>query len=408
MEMKLGGIAARRRAKNPERFSSDENGSTPIPKSPAMRLRLGSDTSTTSLTDPNHTPTPPLSLIPKVEGLAFDDESERKRFEEFAFNKGKFINAKPFDPNDFQTLKPLGQGIGGVVEAVKHKPTGMILARKMIHLDLKPKQREQIMRELKIMHECNSSSVVGFFGSFHYNSEINVLMEYMDVGSLEGVINRVNRIPEDVCGRILYKGLSGLQYLKVEHKIIHRDVKPSNVLVNSAGEIKLCDFGVSGQLEESLLMSFVGTRFYMAPERLEGSKYAIQSDIWSFGVTLIEILTGVYPIPPPKVALTPERLAPILKNPEELSSKREKMMSVFELLSYIVEEDPPALPTNLGFSDLVLDFATTCCMKDPAKRKDYKTLLVHPWITRCVETKINMRDWALSTLTLKERQALHK
>jgi len=421
MEMKLGGIAARRRKKNPGLFvktSLDESsanastsdttsGSPPNPVN--LKLRLSSTHSSNSITDPTTTPTPPLGpLIPQVENLAFENDSERKRFEEFAFNKGKFVNAKPFNPDHFKTIRPLGQGIGGVVEAVKHEPTGMTLARKMIHLDLKPKQREQIVRELKIMHECNSSYVVGFFGSFHHNSEINVLMEYMDVGSLEGVINRVNRIPEDVCAHIIHRGLSGLQYLKEEHKIIHRDVKPSNVLVNSAGEIKLCDFGVSGQLEESLMMSFVGTRFYMAPERLEGHKYAIQSDIWSCGLTLIEILTGNYPIPPTKLPLTQDKLPPIIKNPEKLTGGRERMMSVFELLSYIVEEEPPSLSPKLGFSQHVVDFCYTCTRKDPAKRGDYKTLLAHPWILGRLQLKVNMQEWALSTLTIKELQDLRK
>ena len=68
----------------------------------------------------------------------------------------------------------------------------------------------------------------------------------------------MNRIPELVCGTIAQRVVTGLLYLLKEFKIIHRDVKPSNILVNSAGEVKICDFGVSGSLEESLLMTFVG------------------------------------------------------------------------------------------------------------------------------------------------------
>ena len=71
----------------------------------------------------------------------------------------------------------------------------------------------------------------------------------------------MNRIPELVCGTIAQRVVTGLLYLLKEFKIIHRDVKPSNILVNSAGEVKICDFGVSGKLEESLLMTFVGCVF---------------------------------------------------------------------------------------------------------------------------------------------------
>ena len=74
-------------------------------------------------------------------------------------------------------------------------------------------------------------------------------------------------------------------------------MKPSNILVKRNGEVKLCDFGVSGQLIDSLANSFVGTRSYMAPERLSGKEYTILSDVWSLGLSLIELTTGRYPIP---------------------------------------------------------------------------------------------------------------
>jgi serine/threonine protein kinase len=93
--------------------------------------------------------------------------------------------------------------------------------------------------------------------------------------------------------------LKGLRYLREKHQIIHRDVKPSNILVNSSGDIKICDFGVSGQLIDSMANSFVGTRSYMSPERLQGTNYSVQSDIWSLGLSLVEMALGMYPIPPP-------------------------------------------------------------------------------------------------------------
>eukprot|EP00056_Hartaetosiga_gracilis_P005628 m.87007 g.87007 ORF g.87007 m.87007 type:complete len:116 (+) comp12229_c0_seq6:35-382(+) len=84
--------------------------------------------------------------------------------------------------------------------------------------------------------------------------------------------------------------VEGLSYLHHKHNVIHRDIKPSNVLINTDGAVKLCDFGVSGELHNSLANSFVGTRSYMAPERLLGTEYTVESDIWSLGVSVCSLL----------------------------------------------------------------------------------------------------------------------
>ena len=99
----------------------------------------------------------------------------------------------------------------------------------------------------------------------------------------------------DVLGKITVAVLSGLIYLYESHRIMHRDIKPSNVLVNSKGAIKLCDFGVSGELVNSVANTFVGTSTYMAPERIQGSHYTIKSDVWSVGLTVMELAIGRFP-----------------------------------------------------------------------------------------------------------------
>merc|ERR1712038_1805225 len=242
---------------------------------------------------------PPPLLIPSLQDLVISDvdDEQRRRMELFFEQKRQLGELK--SEEDFEKISELGAGNGGVVHCVRHISTGTVIAKKMIHLEVKPAIKKQIITELRILDECNSPFIVGFYGAFHSDGEIYVCMEYMDGGSLDLVIKKAGKIAEKYLRKITYAVLRGLSYLREKHQIIHRDVKPSNILVNSQGEIKICDFGVSGQLIDSMANSFVGTRSYMSPERLQGSQYSVASDLWSLGLSLLEMSFGMYPIPPP-------------------------------------------------------------------------------------------------------------
>ncbi|OON15664.1 kinase domain protein [Opisthorchis viverrini] len=222
------------------------------------------------------------------------DDLQRRQLSAFVAEKQKIGELRP---EDFEKIRELGKGNGGVVSQVRHIKTGLIVAKKNIHLEIKPKVRAQIIRELKVLHDCNSPYIVGYYGAFFADGDISLCMEYMNGGSLDVVLQHAGRIPEPIVAKFLYSVLKGLVYLGQTLHIIHRDVKPSNILVKRNGEVKLCDFGVSGQLTDSLANSFVGTRSYMAPERLTGEQYNILSDVWSVGLSLVELVTGRYPIP---------------------------------------------------------------------------------------------------------------
>jgi len=197
------------------------------------------------------------------------DENQRARLQSFTELKKKLGEPKPED--EYERLAEIGAGNGGVVYRVRHKKSGVEMARKMIMMDVKPAIRKQIVTELKILHECSSPYIVGYFGSYQCDGEINIFMEYMNGGSLDVVLRKIGKIPELYTRKITTAVLRGLAYLREKHQIIHRDIKPSNILVNSSGEIKICDFGVSGQLIDSMANTFVGTRSYMSPERLQVS-----------------------------------------------------------------------------------------------------------------------------------------
>ncbi|XP_061593668.1 dual specificity mitogen-activated protein kinase kinase 2a [Cololabis saira] len=357
-----------------------------------------------------------LEALQKKLGELDLDEQQRKRLEAFLTQKAQVGELKD---EDFDPICELGAGNGGVVNKVRHKPSGLVMARKLIHLEIKPAIRNQIIRELQVLHECNSPYIVGFYGAFYSDGEISICMEHMDGGSLDQVLKEARRIPEDILGKVSIAVLRGLGYLREKHQIMHRDVKPSNILVNSRGEIKLCDFGVSGQLIDSMANSFVGTRSYMSPERLQGTHYSVQSDVWSMGLSLVELAIGRYPIPPPDTKelesifgraamdgaegephINIQRPRPPGRPGSGHGMDSRPAMAIFELLDYIVNEPPPKLPTV--FSTDFQDFVTKCLIKNPAERADLKMLTNHTFIKRSEVEVVDFAGWLCKTMGLNQ------
>ncbi|GAA5915351.1 hypothetical protein JCM6882_000228 [Rhodosporidiobolus microsporus] len=196
---------------------------------------------------------------------------------------------------DLQVLSELGSGNGGTVSKALHVPTKAIMAKKVVHIATSDNTRKQILRELQIMHDCASPFIVSFYGAYLQEPHICMCMEFMDKGSLDNIYKKVGPIPQPILGKIALAVVSGLTYLYEVHKIMHRDVKPSNILLNSLGHIKICDFGVSGELINSVADTFVGTSTYMSPERISGDPYTVKSDVWSLGISLVELAIGRFP-----------------------------------------------------------------------------------------------------------------
>ena len=186
--------------------------------------------------------------------------------------------------------------------------TGVIMAMKEIRLELDDAKFAAIIMELDILHRCISPFIVDFYGAFFQEGAVYICMEFMDGGSIDKLYG--DGIPEGVLRKITLATTMGLKSLKEEHNIIHRDVKPTNILMNTKGQIKICDFGVSGNLVASIAKTNIGCQSYMAPERISsggiaqasanpgGGTYSVQSDIWSLGLTIIECAMGRYPYPP--------------------------------------------------------------------------------------------------------------
>jgi mitogen-activated protein kinase kinase len=145
---------------------------------------------------------------------------------------------------------------------------------------------------------------------------------------------------------------------------MHRDIKPSNVLVNSRGCIKLCDFGVSGQLVNSVADTFVGTSTYMAPERIQGAKYSVKSDVWSVALTLMELAIGRFPFDANDTTAGDRASA--------------GPMGILDLLQQIVHEPAPKLPKSDAFPSILEEMIEKCLDKDPNLRPTPQQLFVRP------------------------------
>ncbi|XP_054982969.1 dual specificity mitogen-activated protein kinase kinase 5 isoform X2 [Sorex araneus] len=231
----------------------------------------------------------------------------------------KILANGQMNEQDMRFRDTLGHGNGGTVYKAYHVPSGKILAVKVILLDITLELQKQIMSELEILYKCDSSYIIGFYGAFFVENRISICTEFMD------------------------------------------DVKPSNMLVNTRGQVKLCDFGVSTQLVNSIAKTYVGTNAYMAPERISGEQYGIHSDVWSLGISFMELALGRFPYPQ------------IQKNQGSLMP--------FQLLQCIVDEDSPVLPVG-EFSEPFVHFITQCMRKQPKERPAPEELMGHPFLVQ--------------------------
>ena len=201
-----------------------------------------------------------------------------------------------------------GESTSPVATGSNRSTTGLVMAMKEIRLELDEAKFAAIIMELDILHRCISPFIIDFYGAFFQEGAVYICMEYMDGGSVDKLYN--DGVPEGVLRKIALSTVMGLKSLKDEHNIIHRDVKPTNILVNTRGQVKICDFGVSGNLVASIAKTNIGCQSYMAPERISsggvaqaganpgGGTYSVQSDIWSLGLSIIECAMGQYPYPP--------------------------------------------------------------------------------------------------------------
>ena len=220
-----------------------------------------------------------------------------------------------------------------------------------------------IENEVKILHSCKCDNVVKCYSTYFDNGAINILLEFMDKGTLADILKKVKKIPENILGYITYQILVGLDYLHFNKRIVHRDIKPSNILINSKGQVKISDFGVSSIVIDSMKgkETLVGTYNYMSPERIKVNSYSFVSDVWSIAMSILESAIGIYPF--------------------YYNNDTTRANDFWSLHKMIDQFNIPELPKD-EFSEEFRDFIKICLEKDSAKRPNSKQLLEHPYVLK--------------------------
>lgn len=308
-----------------------------------------------------------------------------------------------------EELGSLGEGAGGAVTRCVLKGSKTVFALKIITSNPDPSIKRQIVRELQFNASLQHPSICRYYGAFQPPSNtsiINIAMEFCEGGSLDSVyrevLGRGGRIGEKVLGVIARGVLEGLTYLHSK-RIIHRDIKPSNILLSRSpmnpdgsrqhgkgsrlnaweGIVKLCDFGVSGEFgTKGMADTFIGTSYYMAPERIQGLSYTITSDVWSLGVTLLEVAQGRFPFP---------------ADADGESGAIAPRAGLIDLLTYIVRQPIPKLKdepkNNISWGDGFKYFIECCLEKEPNRRATPWRMLEHPWMVEMRSKKVNMESF---------------
>ncbi|KAI9884460.1 MAG: putative RNA helicase [Watsoniomyces obsoletus] len=319
-----------------------------------------------------------------------DDMNGLPDLDKLSLEKGRPLDVEDLDDAAWRAvsmekriieLGSLGEGAGGAVTRCMLKGGKTVFALKIITTDPNPDVKKQIVRELHYNKDCASDHICQYYGAFvdHSTGTISIAMEFCEGGSLDSVYKEVKKLGgragEKVLGKVAEGVLNGLTYLHGQ-KIIHRDIKPSNILLCRNGQVKLCDFGVSGEFgTKGDANTFIGTSYYMAPERITGQSYTITSDVWSLGVTLLEVAQHRFPFPAD-------------------GSEMQPRAGLIDLLTYIVRQPIPKLKDEpecgIRWSENFKYFIECCLEKEQSRRATPWRMLDHPWMLEMKAKKVNM------------------
>ncbi|XP_046850058.1 serine/threonine-protein kinase 10-like [Xenia sp. Carnegie-2017] len=272
------------------------------------------------------------------------------------------------DPNTiWETTGELGDGSFGKVYKAKHCETGDEAAAKIVEIH-NDTELDDFMVEIDILAECKHKNIINLYEAYYFDNKLWILIEFCAGGALDDIILDLERGLDEAMIKVVCRQMfEALTYLHSIGKVIHRDLKAGNLLLSNTGEIKLADFGVSAKNKKTLQRrdTFIGTPYWMAPEvaiteTCKDDPYDYKCDVWSAGITLIELAETQ----PPYHEMSPMRV-----------------------LFKIPKAEPPSLKQPRIWSVDFKSFLAKCLTKAPCNRPTAAELLQHPFISNVTSTK---------------------
>ncbi|CAD5213299.1 unnamed protein product [Bursaphelenchus okinawaensis] len=268
---------------------------------------------------------------------------------------------------EWQVVEDLGDGAFGMVQKVQRiNDHGRFAAAKCISLE-DGEELEDLVVEIAILSAYPHSNVVGLIDAYFIENKISMMLEFCAGGAVDDIMLELGKpLNESQICYITHYVLLALEYLHA-NLVIHRDLKAGNILLTSDGTVKLADFGVSAMMKEKneKRTTFIGTPYWMAPEVLvcetfKDNPYDCISDIWSLGITCIEMAQ----VDPPHYQI-----------------------STIRVVVKIQKANPPTLDNPQRWSTLFNDFIASCLVKNPNDRPAAKNLKTHPFVNEAPDKR---------------------